>query len=254
MRQQEQAQKLQRQLLEDSLIRSFLLQEQRHTERNNILVMRLGEATGAFPHSFLQNSDLRLERNVVDNGALARQVGAGTTTTPQPLPNTNRISSTHWAARVAADAHAAADRKSLFQDPPLVDPRPTAAGTVPSEDSMGAIYRRATLPYESRSSQQPPPHQVLLSRTTSGAASTTPTVRPPSRRAADAVEDDSLSSFSDQDSYTPVARPEADDASSSASDCDTSHQQEEGRQPPTLRRNHDQNVDGESAAIRSKQY
>ena len=259
MRQQEQAQLLQRQLLEDSLIRSFLLQEQRQAERDNVLAIRLGEAAAAPPHSFLQNSDSRLERNTVDHGLLARQIGA--TTTRPPVASTNHIFSTDWAVRAAGDAAASADHRSFFQNQPLVDPRPTTTtAATQSEDSLDAIYHRATLPNDAPSSQQRPSRPVLPSRTTSGAATTgttgkrAPTVRPPSRCAADSVEDESSSSFSDQDSCTPAARQEAEDASSSDSDCDTLSQQQEDRQPPGIRRNHDKNIDGESAAIRSKQH
>ena len=262
MRQQEQAQLLQRQLLEDSLIRSFLLQEQRQTERDNVLAIRLGEAAAAPPHSFLQNSDSRLERNTVDHGLLARQIGA--TTTPQPVASTNRIFSTDWAVRAAGAAAASADHRFFFQNQPLVDPRPTtttaATAAVQSEDSLDAIYHRATLPNDAPSSQKRPSRPVLPSRTTSGAATTgttakrAPTARPPSRCAADSVEDESSSSFSDQDSRAPAARQEAEDASSSDSNCDTLSQQQEDRQPPGIRRNHDKNIDSESAAIRSRQH
>ena len=260
MRQQEQAQQRQRQLLEDSLIRSFLLQEQRQTERDNVL--RLGEAAAAPPHSFLQNSDSRLERNIVEHALLARQIGA--TTTPQPVASTNRIFSTDWAVRAAGAAAASADHRSFFQNQPLVDPRPTtttaATAAVQSEDSLDAIYHQTTLPNDAPLSQQRPSRPVLLSRTTSGAATTgttakrAPAARPPSRCAADSVEDESSSSFSDQDSCTPAARQEAEDASSSDSDCDTLSQQQEDRQPPGIRRNHDKIVDVQSAVIRSKQH
>ena len=264
MRQQEQAQQRQRQLLEDSLIRSFLLQEQRQTERDNVLVIRLGEGAAALPHSFLQSSDSRLARNLVDHGLLARQVGV--TTTPQPVASTNRLIATDWAVRVAGDAANAADHRSFFQNQSLVDPRPTtttaATAAVQSEDSLDArsIYHRATLPNDAPSSQQRPSRPVLMSRTTSGEATTgttakrAPAARPPSRCGADSVEDESSSSFSDQDSCTPAARQEAEDASSSDSDCDTLSQQQEDRQPPGIRRNHDKNVDVQSAVIRSKQH